>query len=183
MRTGIFALVLGLSGALALTAVSCGGTTNNNTGGDGGVKLDGGGGDGSASTDMATAPKMGCNGYIDCLDEEYQNNGGDFDAAEATCKKRTKSTAVQKWETAVGCGQAYCLGAIDGGVNKCKLNATQDRLVNQDGSAPNDGTPCGDCLADALAGVFKGACKNATSPDCNPAACQTALNACLNDMP
>jgi hypothetical protein len=53
--------------------------------------------------------KLGCSSYIDCLNTEYQSNGGNFNSAEMTCKMRAKSTAVTKWETAVACGQMACL--------------------------------------------------------------------------
>jgi hypothetical protein len=130
------------------------------------------------SPDMASSgsTKLGCNGYIDCLSNQYMSNGGDFNAAETTCKAMTKATSVTKWETAVGCGQQYCVTQ-----NACKLDAAMSQLVNQDGTPPNNGTPCGDCLSDALAGIFKGMC--AGTMYCNPATCQTSVSACLNDTP
>ena len=103
-----------------------------------------------------------------------------------------QADASTKYTEALACGQSWCMyGSATPGTTatyKCKLDATQTRLVNMDGTAIDSADPgtgqkaCGACLNNALSELFGGTC-TAGSADCEPAACISVTAACLADLP
>jgi hypothetical protein len=167
-------MFLGLLAAAAIAG--CGNSTTPTV--DGGAKPDLATG-GNTSPDLSTAAtKTGCNGYIECL----INCGADT-TCSGMCDKNVTTKGMMLFQQAIGCGQSFCLAINDMGSGECVLNAAGNTLQNKDGTAANNGTPCGDCLNNSLAGLFGDTCMPATSPDCNPAQCKAQNDACTASTP
>jgi hypothetical protein len=134
--------------------------------------------------------KGDCTAYRDCIVECFQNPlnpNTNYATCRTFCTPKVGPGAVAKYEAALACGQAHCLGDADAGGSPCVLDVDGDTLLNEDGTPiaatdPGTGlTRCGACLDDSLAELFGAACSDLNSPDCNPSACQAATQACLLD--
>lgn len=125
---------------------------------------------------LVMVTKTGCAGYIQC-----QNDCGTDTTCTSMCDKNVSTKGQTLFNAAIACVQNYCLGTHDMGSGECILSGNM--LLNKDMSMPNQGTPCGDCLDDGLAGLFGFACSNPTGPDCNPASCASTVTACTANTP
>jgi hypothetical protein len=166
-------------------------------GDDSGVQVTDMGHDGPSGTgpDMVV-PKVGCNGFITCVNDCFTANPttATLSGCEAMCAKTAKTGAQSKFDTAFACGQQHCLGDVDAMNGKCHLlvmgsngtltNADGTMIMDSDPTTDNTGTKdCGVCLNDSLAALLGGTCVNMSNPDCNPTECKSLTDACLNDMP
>lgn len=186
---GLAALVLAL-GATAALAPACNDTVINRDGKDLGGFI---GGDGGGVKDLSlpNGTKFGCHGFVDCYIACFDANPTGATAAGCRTMCATKSTtnAPTVFDTALGCGQEWCLSKnVSGGANyRCMLSGSS--LVNLDGTPIADTDPgtgqkaCGLCLNEALAKLFGDTCMNTSSVDCNPSTCTSAVNNCVNDLP
>jgi hypothetical protein len=127
-------------------------------------------------------PKLSCGGYLSCIVDCHA--AGASDAGIAACAHSCELDAAdgkpEKFQTAFVCGERHCLGDVDAGSGACIDSANGP--VNRDESAPTQGTQCGDCLNDSLAGLFGDACVSPGGPDCKPAECAAAIMECLTDI-
>jgi hypothetical protein len=151
----------------------------------------------SGSFDFGTS-KYGCAGFTQCYIDCFNTNPSASSATcTSTCQAQSKSTASSTFQSALACGQSYCLGSSGSGY-KCKLDSSGTSIVNMDGTPISDTDPttgssgtkdCGQCLNDALAKLFGDACVTSTA-DCSNnfsgaevTACGSSTNACLSDLP
>jgi hypothetical protein len=139
----------------------------------GAIKLDGGakdmgGSDGGMSDmksgDMKTVNPAGCAALTQCLKTCPDQ------ACFTACENAAASASLMLYDTALGCGQNYCITAA-----KCRVSGTM--LVDATGCTGC----CNPCLSNALAKLFGDACVPTTSVDCNPSTCNASYNACLAD--
>lgn len=136
------------------------------------------------------AGKLGCNGFVDCQNT-CAGQGGDVAACIAmSCTPDVSPNGQSRFDTALGCGQQWCATSNDMSAARCMLSGGM--LVNLDGSMPSPNDPtngsnpmkaCQGCLDDALAMLFKHACANPSSADCNPVLCADDVQLCLDDQP
>jgi hypothetical protein len=134
----------------------------------------------------------GCATFVACYIACFNDNPATATAVgcKMLCGVSARTGTGTKFDTALTCGQDFCLGAAgDAGLSRCKLVGSQ--LVNLDGSAistadPVDGSDpqkaCGACLNNTLARLFADTCTVMSSPDCNPPSCASATDACINDL-
>ncbi len=196
MRQMFLALAVAAIGGF-MTA-SCGSSSNK---GDMGADMAGG-----MPPDMSIA-KANCMGVANCV-YTCISGGTDINTCATQCSKNTKAGSFTKWENAVLCGQAYCVGDADMMTGKC----IEVPVPNMAGSFqlcdPNTtyaqcsastymSTSCLPCLDQARniwiydisvdpanPGPPTGMCSMPTSADCMGAktACGTQFSACLNDV-
>jgi hypothetical protein len=115
--------------------------------------------------DLSSTAMGGCTGIIAC--GESCTTSSCIDA----CISAAPQSSQDLYTTALGCGQQFCLDR-----DRCDIDSTGTRLVDPIGYPA--GT-CESCLNDALSGLFGTSCTSTTY--CNPAMCQSAYQACLND--
>ncbi|HZS40794.1 MAG TPA: hypothetical protein VFF06_28370 [Polyangia bacterium] len=113
----------------------------------------------------------GCNGYAQCLLACGSNS-----SCPPTCDANVTADGMSKFQTALGCGQNYCISTS----GECMVDSTGTMLVDPTGAPP--GT-CNACLNDALAMLFKLQCSSPFAPDCNPSLCTSDYQTCLNSTP
>jgi hypothetical protein len=147
---------------------------------------------------MAALPKLNCIAFADCwfkcLDA---SSSATSPSCIAMCKPQEKSPQTPGlFIGALTCGQLFCLGELNGdaGAGVCSTNV-MGQYVNHDNTPAFDskGLPqgdCGECLNDAsqkllsALAVFEGQMTGAPcigTRFCNPAVCQSEVNACVND--
>jgi len=190
--------------ALAIAAVggfmtaSCGSSSNK---GDMGADMAT-----NAPPDMAVA-KVNCMGVANCV-YTCISGGSDINTCATQCSKNAKSGSFTKWENAVLCGQAYCVGDADMMSGKCIQVAVPGMAGSfqlcdpattyaQCSATTYMSTSCLPCLDQARniwiydisvdpnnPGPPTGMCSMPTGADCTGAknACGTQFNACLNDV-
>src|SRR5574341_1549605 len=113
MRNSILAV-------LALAAVA--GCDSGGTKTDGGRDLSGGNVDLSQGPIADMKITVGCNGYVDCINDCFMNSADttEFQMCRAsTCDKQVTSTGRTRYNAALGCGQSWCLGLNDMGPGDC----------------------------------------------------------------
>jgi len=185
--------------ACEMFAVLCSATLLACGGGGGGSPPSGSKLDLSFAGDLATptifdiAGKLGCSGYVDCQNGCANMNADPTAATNCismSCTPDVSPNGESRYDTAIGCGQSYCLSANDLGPARCETQGGM--LVNLDGTVPSSSDPkngsnsmkaCYACLEDALASLYKRACIDPSSADCNPAVCADDTQLCLDDKP
>lgn len=111
----------------------------------------------------------GCHNLIHCLVACTNTT------CENNCYAAATANAKTLEQTAVGCGQGYCVNTSF----ECMDDGT-GHLVDAFG-APTGA--CNACLNNALAALTGTSCSPGNSPDCNPAQCTSQTNACVSDLP
>jgi len=138
-----------------------GGTNNFDLGGGGG------GGDmrGGGGRDLSPVGTGGCRAIITCGQACTTNS------CIQSCYSSAPMTSQMKYSDALTCGQEFCVTR-----NRCRLDSVAGQYVDATG-APSGA--CDACLSDSTAALFGGTCAGTTY--CNPASCQSLVDACLND--
>jgi hypothetical protein len=144
---------------------------------------------------LPSGQQYGCSGLLGCYDicAGSSTTQSQYTSCQDGCDLKARPDATTTYQEALACGQSWCMyGSATGsgtGSYRCKIDSTQTRLVNMDGTDISDTDPgtgskaCGACLNNALADLFNSPCTSTSSADCNPVACASATNACLNDGP
>ncbi len=129
------------------------------------------------------AAKTGCLGYVQCQVDclSTATTQAEYDMCVIPCGKNVTTAGKAKFDAEILCAQNFCLGTNDMGTGECIV--TGMNLTNKDGSAANNGTPCGDCLNNSLAGLFQDTCTVVGGPNCNPAMCAASVTACTSSTP
>jgi hypothetical protein len=137
------------------------------SGGNGGSGDMSSGGNPQPKPDLSmggTVTQTGCKGYVAC-----QVACGSDTTCAAGCDGNVTASGKMLFQTAVGCGQDYCLNTS----RACKLDATGTMLVDAKGTGS-----CTACLNDTLAALSGGTCSSAACTSCQPDAAT-----CLADTP
>ena len=116
---------------------------------------------------------LGCRGLGACVDNLIGQGMTSRDAIQM-CTPKAAPGGAAKFLSALGCGQDACVSA-----QYCKRSPS-GRIRNLDGSPATAGTPCGNCLWDALAPLVGEPCSGSTSA-CPASACTSLVSSCLAD--
>jgi len=153
--------------------------------GDGGASINdagsGGGGDGGGGTDGGGVGTgmVGCRGYAQCLQPCTTTS------CQSACDSKVTSSGKMLFNTALACGQEWCLGPNDPngpmpGPGDCDIDILTNTLIDAAGKPAG---ACDKCLQNATAGLFGIACPQPSSSNCNPSICTSKYASCQADAP
>src|SRR5262249_14382400 len=120
--------------------------------------------------DLPAPNTMGCGALVTCI------NGCRDQQCQQDCFDQADPDAQQLFQDAVDCVYSWCLEPDGTRPPRC-IQDNQGNVVD----LPDAGVGrCDRCVGNAYSGLGGYQCQPRNDPDCNPAACQDMINACLS---